>query len=239
MVKAQTEPPRKTSVLVVEDDPNVSEVVARYLERDGFDVHTVADGRDALREALEALPDIVVLDIMLPGMDGLEFCRKLRAKAPIPIIMLTALGEESDRVMGLELGADDYSAKPFSPRELVARVRSVLRRAKGPLAAGSPELARSLSFGDLQVDLGSRQVTVGGSEASLTSREFELLAFMALHPKRVFERDELLENVWGYSFGDRSTVTVHIRRLREKIEKDPADPRWIHTVWGIGYRFDP
>jgi DNA-binding response OmpR family regulator len=239
MVTAQAESRTKTRVLIVEDDPNVSEVVVRYLERDGFDVRLIADGRKAVAEALHDLPDIVVLDIMLPGLDGLEVCRRLRAKAPIPIIMLTALGEESDRVLGLELGADDYLAKPFSPRELVARVRSVLRRAKGPLAEGSPELARSLTFGNLHLDLGSRQVSVRAEEVSLTAREFELLAFLALHPRRVFGRDELLENVWGYSFGDRSTVTVHIRRLREKIEADPTDPRWVQTVWGVGYRFDP
>jgi DNA-binding response OmpR family regulator len=149
---------------------------------------------------------------------------------------LTALGEESDRIIGLDIGADDYIAKPFSPRELVARVRSVLRRATGPMAS---VVDGSLNFGDLTIDLGSRKVLLGEVEAALTAREFDLLAFLASHPKHVFARDDLLENVWGYTFGDRSTVTVHIRRLREKVEADPADPRWIKTVWGVGYRFDP
>ena len=229
----------KTRVMIVEDDPNVAEVIVRYLERDGFDVRWMTDGKEALEEALDSLPDLVVLDIMLPSLDGLEVCRRLRAKAPIPIIMLTALGEESDRVMGLELGADDYISKPFSPRELVARVRSVLRRAHGPLALSAPELSSPLTFGDLHLDIASRRVTVGDDEISLTAREFELLAFLAVHPRQVFSRDDLLENVWGYSFGDRSTITVHVRRLREKIESDPANPRWIQTVWGVGYRFDP
>lgn len=231
---------RPTRVLVVEDDATVAEVVVRYLEREGFEVEAVGDGRAALDRARTALPDAVVLDLMLPGLDGLEVCRRLRAVAPIPVIMLTARGEESDRVLGLELGADDYVAKPFSPRELTARVKSVLRRAQGPLAAvstlGAPEV---LTAGELEVDTGAREVRVGGRLVALTAREFELLVFLMRHARRVFRREELLEHVWGYTYGDTSTVTVHIRRLREKVEADPSAPAHIQTVWGVGYRFDP
>jgi DNA-binding response OmpR family regulator len=224
-------------VLVVEDDATVAEVVVRYLEREGFDVESVGDGREALERAGRSLPDLVVLDLMLPGLDGLEVCRRLRAVAPIPVIMLTARGEESDRVLGLELGADDYVAKPFSPRELTARVKSVLRRAQGPL---SPvDVPGVLTIGDLHIDLGAREVRRSGELVTLTAREFELLVFLARHPRRAFRREELLEHVWGYTYGDTSTVTVHIRRLREKIEPQPAAPERIQTVWGVGYRFDP
>jgi DNA-binding response OmpR family regulator len=226
-------------VLVVEDDVTVSEVVERYLKREGFEVECVSDGVVALERAGTTLPDLVILDIMLPGMDGLEVCRKLRAKAPIPIIMLTALGEENDRVMGLELGADDYIAKPFSPRELTARVKSVLRRARGPLHSTAPELRAPVTVGDLQVDIPAREVTIRGRPVALTAREFELLAWFVLHPRHVFTREDLLAKVWGYTFGDESTVTVHVRRLREKVESNPTDPNWIKTVWGVGYRFDP
>jgi DNA-binding response OmpR family regulator len=229
-----------TRVLVVEDDATVAEVVMRYLEREGFEVETVGDGLVALDRARAALPDAVVLDLMLPGLDGLEVCRRLRALAPIPVIMLTARGEESDRVLGLELGADDYVTKPFSPRELTARVKSVLRRATGPLAAatvaGEPEV---LAAGNLEVDTSARDVRVAGALAALTAREFELLVFLMRRPRRVFRREELLEQVWGYTYGDTSTVTVHIRRLREKVEADPSAPIHLQTVWGVGYRFDP
>jgi DNA-binding response OmpR family regulator len=224
-------------VLVVEDDPTVAEVVVRYLEREGFEVESVGDGREALERAGQSLPDLVVLDLMLPGLDGLEVCRRLRAVAPIPVIMLTARGEESDRVLGLELGADDYVSKPFSPRELTARVKSVLRRAQGPLSA--VDVPGVLTMGELEIDLGSREVRRGGEPATLTAREFELLVFLVRHPRRVFRREELLEHVWGYTYGDTSTVTVHIRRLREKIEPEPSEPKNIQTVWGVGYRFDP
>ena len=227
----------QTRILVVEDDATVAEVVVRYLQREGFEVESVGDGREALERAGRSLPDLVVLDLMLPGLDGLEVCRRLRAVAPIPVIMLTARGEESDRVLGLELGADDYVAKPFSPRELTARVKSVLRRAQGPL---SPvDLPAVLTVGDLEIDLGAREVRRAGEAVTLTAREFELLAFLVRHPRRVFRREELLEHVWGYTYGDTSTVTVHIRRLREKLEPRPSDPRNIQTVWGVGYRFDP
>jgi DNA-binding response OmpR family regulator len=222
-------------ILVVDDDPTVSEVVARYLTHDGYRVEVVADGRDALDRALAAPPDLVVLDLMLPGLDGLEVARRLRAMAPVPIIILTARGRESDRIVGLDLGADDYVAKPFSTKELVARVRAVLRRAQGPLAATTPQV---LVDGDLEVDIAARQARLAGEVVSLTAREFELLAFLARHPQRAFRREELLEGIWGYRYGDTSTVTVHVRRLREKIEPDPSHPSRIATVWGVGYRWE-
>jgi DNA-binding response OmpR family regulator len=224
---------------VVDDDATVAEVVTRYLEREGFDVETVADGRTALDRATASPPDLMVLDLMLPGMDGLEVFRTLRSVAPVPVIMLTARGDEDDRVIGLELGADDYVAKPFSPRELIARVKSVLRRANGPLATPSPGMPAVLSAGDLAIDVPAREARVGERPVPLTVREFELLVFLVLHPNQVFRREELLERVWGYTFGDTSTVTVHVRRLREKIEPDPAHPTRIHTVWGVGYKFLP
>jgi DNA-binding response OmpR family regulator len=225
-----------TRVLVVEDDRTVAEVVTRYLEREGFVVESVGDGNEALARADAQLPDLVVLDIMLPGLDGLEVCRRLRSRAPIPVVMLTARGSEEDRVLGLELGADDYVSKPFSPRELTARVKAVLRRAGSPL--GEVESAGTVEYDGLQIDFGAREARVRGELATLTAREFELLAFLARRPRQVFRRDELLEHVWGYTYGDTSTVTVHIRRLREKIEDDPSTPRRITTVWGVGYRFD-
>lgn len=233
---SSTETSDRPLVLLVEDDETVSEVVERYLEREGFRVEVVSDGADAVGRFDEEV-DVIVLDIMLPSMDGLEVCRRLRTTSAVPIIMLTALGEESDRIMGLELGADDYLAKPFSPRELTARVKSVLRRAHGTLA---PQIAQGeLRAGAISLNLDAHEITVAGVPVVLTSREFELLAWLMTHPKRVFTREELLERVWGYSFGDKSTVTVHVRRLREKVETDPAQPRHVVTVWGLGYRFDP
>ena len=225
-------------VLVVEDDPTISEVVVRYLEREGLDVEAVADGRDALDAAAAHWPDLVVLDLMLPGMDGLEVCRRLRARAPVPVIMLTARGDEEDRVLGLELGADDYVVKPFSPRELTARVRAVLRRA---VASGVPDGlgVEAIETGNLCIDLPARQVTLANEVVPLTAREFDLLVHLARSPRRVFTREELLERVWGYSFGDTATVTVHVRRLREKIEVTPSEPQHLVTVWGVGYRWDP
>ena len=226
-------------ILVVEDDPMVSEVVDRYLTQAGFTVDVVGDGLVALEHAQRSSPDLVVLDIMLPGMDGLEVCRRLRERAPIPVIMLTALGQESDRVMGLELGADDYVAKPFSPRELTARVKSVLRRARAPLAYAGDDIRGPLLSGDLEVDVASHQVSLAGAEVALTTREFELLVWLMTHPRQVFTREELLEKVWGFTYGDQSTVTVHVRRLRQKVEAQPDEPVRIKTVWGVGYRFDP
>jgi DNA-binding response OmpR family regulator len=224
-------------VLVIEDDPNVCEVVARYLAREGYQVETAADGAAGLARALADPPDLVVLDLMLPSLGGLEVCRRLRAAAPVPVIMLTALGEEADRIAGLDLGADDYMAKPFSPRELTARVKAVLRRATAPLAVDSgPAVLRA---GELEVDSVAHEARLGGDLVPLTAKEFDLLAHFMRHPRRAFRREELLADVWGFTYGDASTVTVHVRRLREKIEADPSSPRYVCTVWGVGYRFEP
>ncbi|MEU8438491.1 response regulator transcription factor [Streptomyces sp. NPDC029216] len=224
-------------VLVVDDDPTVSEVVAGYLERAGFTVDRAADGPAALEAAARHRPDLVVLDLMLPGMDGLEVCRRLRARAgggpSVPVVMLTARGDEDDRILGLEVGADDYVTKPFSPRELVLRVRSVLRR-----ASRSPADEPPLAAAGLTVDPTARRATKNGAELALTLREFDLLAYFLRHPGQVCDRERLMREVWGWDFGDLSTVTVHVRRLRSKIEDDPADPRLIRTVWGAGYRFE-
>ena len=227
----------KTRILVVDDDRTVADVVSRYLQREGFDVDVQTDGPAALERALASPPDLVVLDVMLPGMDGLEVFERIRASTPVPIIFLTARGAEEERIGGLELGADDYLAKPFSPRELTARVKSVLRRSRIPLAPSTEE-ARVFDAGDLHVDLPAREVRLRGEPVALTVREFDLLAFLMAHPNRVFRREELLEYVWGYTFGDTSTVTVHVRRVREKIEDDPSRPIYIKPVWGVGYRFE-
>jgi DNA-binding response OmpR family regulator len=224
-------------VLVVDDDPTVSDVVRRYLEQEGCAVRLVGDGLAALAAVDAEMPDIVILDLMMPGIDGLEVCRRLRREAPdLPVVMLTALGEESDRVVGLEVGADDYVTKPFSPRELVLRVRSVLRRTTAAPAA-SPSSAMVVD-GDLTADTGRRIARLGGEVLPLTLREFELLVFLMRHPARAWSRAELLDKVWGWQIGDHSTVTVHVRRLREKIEADPASPRRILTAWGVGYRYE-
>ncbi|MEU0285823.1 response regulator transcription factor [Streptomyces sp. NPDC006147] len=221
-------------VLVVDDDPTVAEIVTGYLDRAGYVVDRAGDGPDALARAAAHWPDLVVLDLMLPGMDGLEVCRRMRGQGPVPVIMLTARGDEDDRILGLEVGADDYVTKPFSPRELVLRVESVLRRTRpGPAASG---LLRAVG---LTVDPAARRATKHGAELALTIREFDLLAFLLAHPGRAFAREELMREVWGWDFGDLSTVTVHVRRLRGKVEDDPARPRLIQTVWGVGYRFDP
>ncbi|GAA1080810.1 response regulator transcription factor [Kitasatospora arboriphila] len=234
-------PPNAGRILVVDDDPTVAEVVTGYLRRAGYTVDRAADGHQALAAAAHG-PDLVVLDLMLPGIDGLEVCRRLRATehgARLPVVMLTAKGDESDRILGLELGADDYVTKPFSPRELVLRVRSVLRRAGAAAAPPSAAPAPVLASGDMELDPQARRAHRAGVELSLTLREFDLLAFFLRHPGRAFGREELMQQVWGWEFGDLSTVTVHVRRLREKIEDDPAAPRLITTVWGVGYRFDP
>jgi DNA-binding response OmpR family regulator len=225
-------------VLVVDDDPTVSDVVRRYLEQAGCRVRLAGDGAAALAAVAAEQPDIVVLDLMMPGIDGLEVCRRLRHDLPdLPVVMLTALGEETDRVLGLEVGADDYVTKPFSPRELVLRIRSVLRRTTGP--APDPAVPAVLTDGGLTTDTARRIARLDGTDVSLTVREFDLLAFFLRQPGRVWSRTELLEKVWGWQIGDQSTVTVHVRRLREKIEKDPAEPRRILTVWGVGYRYEP
>ncbi|WP_441248479.1 response regulator transcription factor [Kitasatospora sp. McL0602] len=226
-------------ILVVDDDPTVAEVVAGYLTRAGYQVDRAADGRQALARAESFRPDLLVLDLMLPEIDGLEVCRRLRATehgATLPVVMLTAKGDEADRILGLELGADDYVTKPFSPRELVLRVQSVLRRAR---AATPPPAPGLLTAGDLTLDPQARRASRNGRELALTLREFDLLAFLLRHPGTAFGREELMQRVWGWDFGDLSTVTVHVRRLREKIEDDPAAPALISTVWGVGYRFDP
>lgn len=224
-------------ILVVEDEPSIREVVSLYLRRAGYQVTIVGDGRAALESLSSEPPDLVVLDLMLPEVDGLEITRWLRQQGDTPIIMLTARREEPDRIAGLEMGADDYVVKPFSPQELVSRVRAVLRRTRG-LTPGSGE--QPLVYGDLHIDPQSRLVEVGGVEKPLTAKEFDLLWTMARHPRQVFTRDQLLDLVWGLSeYIDPSTVTVHVRRLREKIEPDPGSPVHVRTVWGVGYRFEP
>jgi DNA-binding response OmpR family regulator len=227
-------------VLVVDDDPTISDVVRRYLEQDGCAVRLAADGPAALAAVAAETPDLVVLDLMLGEIDGLEVCRRLRQRLPeLPVVMLTALGEESDRVLGLEVGADDYVTKPFSPRELVLRVRSVLRRTAGGVPAATAGHAAVLRDGDLVADTARRIATLGGRALALTVREFDLLEFLLRHPAQAWTRAQLLDQVWGWRFGDQSTVTVHVRRLREKIEADPAAPRRLVTVWGVGYRYEP
>jgi DNA-binding response OmpR family regulator len=222
-------------VLVVDDDPTVAEVVVAYLERAGFDTRHVGDGAEAVGYALAFDPDLVVLDLMLPGLDGVEVCRRLRARSEVAVVMLTALGEEADRVLGLEVGADDYVTKPFSPRELVLRVQSVLRRSQGPVDHRG---AQTLEDADLVIDLSARRAERSGAELALTSREFDLLAFLMSNPGRAFDRATLMQQVWGWEFGDQSTVTVHVRRLRAKVEDDPSEPVRLVTVWGTGYRWD-
>jgi DNA-binding response OmpR family regulator len=221
-------------VMVVDDDVTVREVVVTYLRAGGYDVAEAADGESALTDLRDTRADLVVLDLMLPGMDGLEVCRRIRAKGDdVPVIMLTALGSETDRVVGLEHGADDYVTKPFSPRELVLRVESVLRR-----VGERGTIEGSVSDGDLVVDSTEHTATLAGRRLALTTREFDLLRFFLGNPGQAFSRDELLQRVWGWSFGDQSTVTVHVRRLREKVEKDPTHPVRLATVWGVGYRWE-
>jgi DNA-binding response OmpR family regulator len=227
----------ENQILVVEDEPSVGEVVSLYLRRAGFTVTVVRDGLAALSSLEKQIPQLVVLDLMLPGADGYEITRWLRERGDVPIIMLTARREESDRIAGLEMGADDYVVEPFSPQELVSRVRAVLRRTRPSQAETKDE---TLVFDMLSIDPVTRLVTVRGEERVLTAREFDLLWLLACSPRRVFTRDELLEKVWGLiDYIDPGTVTVHIRRLREKIEPDPAKPRFLVTVWGVGYRFEP
>jgi DNA-binding response OmpR family regulator len=224
-----------TTVLVVDDEPIVRDVVVRYLRRDGYTTLEAGDG-DAARRLIETSdPSLVVLDVMLPGTDGLELCRWIRSRSDLPVILLTARGEEADRIVGLELGADDYVTKPFSPRELAARVRTILRRSSSP-----PAPAARLELGDVVLEGGSREAHKGGALVNLTAKEFDLLWFLASHPRQVFSRDQLMDRVWGYGAAvDTGTVTVHVRRLREKIEDDPARPVHLRTVWGVGYRLDP
>jgi len=231
--------PSNGTVLVVDDEPTIVDVVARYLERAGYETYQAADGPEALRQAELRRPDLIVLDVMLPGFDGVEVMKRLHGRdgRPVPVILLTARGEESDRLVGLRRGADDYVVKPFSPAELVARVDAVLRRVSPPAEDEAPE---PIEVGPLRIDPGMRSVTLEGEVLSLTQREFDLLAYLAAHPGRVFSRDQLMEAVWGYPFfTDTSTVTVHVRRLRAKLGDDPSEPRFIETVWGVGYRLKP
>jgi DNA-binding response OmpR family regulator len=224
-----------TTVLVVDDEPIVRDVVVRYLERDGFSTLEAADGESTRKLIEESAPQLVVLDVMLPGTDGLALCRWIRSRGDLPVIMLTARGEEADRIVGLELGADDYVTKPFSPRELAVRVRTVLRR-----TANASLSAEHLELGSLTIDARTREATAGGETLRLTAKEFDLLFFLASHPRQVFSRDQLMDRVWGYSTVlDTGTVTVHVQRLRSKIEPDPRSPRHLETVWGVGYRFVP
>jgi len=226
-----------TLILVAEDEPSIAEVVSLYLKRAGYRVVVAADGQTALDSMSQQMPDLVILDIMLPKVDGYAITRWLRDRSDVPIIMVTSRREETDRIAGLELGADDYVVKPFSPQELVSRVRAVLRRVRSssPESGGSP-----LIFADIRIDPQTRLVTIRGKELSLTVKEFEMLWHLARHPRQVFSRDQLLESIWGISeFIDPSTVTVHIRRLREKIEADPSNPVHLMTVWGVGYKFEP
>lgn len=236
--------------LVVDDDPTVREVVVSYLERAGLDVDEAGDGDHALACARACPPDVVILDLMLPGIDGLEVFRRLRAqRGDLRVVMLTARGDEADRVLGLEVGADDYVTKPFSARELVLRVQSILRRvaterepagaepgsASGTTGAAPTDL---LVDEELCVDRRARRVTRGGTELALTVREYDLLAHLMAHQGVAFSREDLMRDVWGWEYGDQSTVTVHVRRLREKVEPDPAAPARVVTVWGVGYRWD-
>ncbi len=229
---------KEMTVLVVDDEPNIVEVVSAYLRREQFNVVTAGDGETALRKVEEHNPDLIVLDVMLPRLDGLEVLRRVRSAGSTPVIMLTARGEESDKLVGLGIGADDYLTKPFSPRELVARIKAVLRRAQ-PAPAPEPGADSVLRFSGLKVNPRTRVVETDSGQVELTAKEFDLLFFLASHPAEVFTRTQLLDQVWDYSYyGDTSTVTVHIRRLREKIEPDPMRPRYIKTVWGVGYKFE-
>ena len=222
-----------STILVVDDEPLVRDVVVRYLERDGFRTLTAGDGDEARTLLARASPSLVVLDVMLPGTDGLSLCRWIRANSDLPVILLTARGEEADRIVGLELGADDYVTKPFSPRELATRVKTVLRRANATVPP-----AELIELGGLTLNALTRGVHRNGRLLQLTVKEFDLLWFLASNPNRVFSRDQLMDRVWGYKAAfDTGTVTVHIRRLREKIEPDPSRPQLLETIWGIGYRF--
>jgi two-component system, OmpR family, alkaline phosphatase synthesis response regulator PhoP len=225
-----------TTVLVVDDEEKLAELVEGYLRREGFEVLAALDGPSALDLARSKRPDLVVLDVMLPGIDGIEVCRRLRQFSDAYVLMLTARSEEIDKIIGLSVGADDYLTKPFSPRELVARVRAMLRRPRA--GTGTTEEAPSpLHFGDLVVDSGRHVITRRGEVIELTAREFALLSAMAAHPGLVFTRSQLLERVWGDEYYDDHVVDVHVGNLRKKLEEDPSNPRYVQTVRGVGYRF--
>jgi DNA-binding response OmpR family regulator len=231
------------TILVVEDEPSIAEVVGLYLQRAGYQVRTAADGKIAMTALESKIPDLVILDLMLPEIDGLSLTRWLRERSDVPIIMLTARREEIDRIAGLEMGADDYVVKPFSPQELVSRVRAVMRRIKRASTSqgeGAPApTERTLTYGEFVIDAPSRTVTISGKDIPLTAKEFDMLYLLAQHPKQVYTREQLLDRVWGGAeYIDPGTVTVHIRRVREKIESDPSNPSRLLTVWGVGYKFE-
>lgn len=230
---------QRRRVLIVDDEATVREVVGQYLELEGYAVAASTTGLEALRQAAETPPDLVILDISLPGIDGLEVCRRLRATSAVPILMLTARSEDMDKLLGFGLGADDYMTKPFNPRELVARVQAIMRRLE---ATSAPAMVfdGDLHVGDITIHQQTRQVEREGAPVDLTTKEYDLLLFLATHPKQVFTREQLLLHVWNYEhYGEDSTVTVHMRRLREKIERDPSRPQRLRTVWGVGYKFEP
>ncbi|CAN5637002.1 response regulator transcription factor [soil metagenome] len=236
MRQAEEVKARVAKILVVDDEPNIREVVGLYLRRDGHTVISAADGEEALHLFRHSNPELVVLDLMLPKLNGFEVCRRIQAERRVPVIMLTAKGEEEERIVGLGVGADEYVVKPFYPRELVARVTAVLRRVEEFATQDSTQPV--LTFDGLIIDSNTREVRVDGNLVTLTAREFDLLHYLASSPGRVYTRDHLMETVWGYTFAaETSTVTVHMRRLREKIEPDPANPRYLQTVWGVGYKF--
>ncbi len=235
--QAAMDPRRR--ILVVDDEPRIREVVGQYLELEGYEVLKASDGLEALRLAQAKPPDLVILDVMLPGIDGFEVCRRLRMESAVPILMLTARAEEADQLEGFGLGTDDYITKPFRPRELIARVQAIIRRV-GAVNAPAMVLEGTLRFGSLVIHPQLRQVEHEGESLELTTKEFDLLHFLATHPRQVFTRQQLLEQVWDYAYGgDGNTVTVHMRRLREKVEPDPARPHHLRTVWGVGYKFEP
>ncbi|MDI9457640.1 MAG: response regulator transcription factor [Dethiobacteria bacterium] len=224
----------KKTVLLVDDEKTLVKALKFNLEKEGFQVEEAFDGEEALEKAFNLNPDIIILDLMLPGLDGFEVCREIRKKEEIPIIMLTAKGEDIDKVLGLELGADDYMTKPFNPRELVARIKAILRRS----SVKDESLRKQIQIGSLQIDLLQHRVRLGEQEIDLTAKEFALLSYLASNAGRVYSREQLLEQIWGYNYyGDARTVDVHIRHLREKIEEDPSNPQLILTVWGTGYKF--
>jgi two-component system response regulator VicR len=232
-------PGAQKRILVVDDESSIRDVLTRYLEREGYRVEVAADGSSALQATAQMSPDLIVLDLMLPGIDGLEVCHRLRAQSSVPIIMLTARDEEADKIRGFTTGADDYMTKPFSPAELVLRVKAVLRRVEGTATSPQPS-GTVLRFDSLTIAPAFRRVELAGQVVDLSAREFDLLFFLASHPGQVFTRNQLLQQVWDYAYyGDSSTVTVHISRVREKLEPDPTHPSYIKTVWGVGYKFEP
>jgi two-component system alkaline phosphatase synthesis response regulator PhoP len=232
---------QSATILVVDDEPPILDLIVSYLRAEGFNVHTALDGPTALSQARAVRPDLVVLDVMLPGMDGLEICRRIQQEFDVYVLMLTARSEEIDKIVGLSVGADDYLTKPFSPRELVVRVKAILRRSRAPASRGreaAPPERPALHFDEVQIDPDRREVWCGGSQVDLTPREFDLLYALAEQPGRVFNRDQLLERVWGHDFaGIDRVVDVHIGLLRRKLENDPANPSMIQTVRGVGYKF--